>query len=145
MKTQTRLVMLAVPVLALAPLAIAKDAPVYEKGQVLSMESKSCGYRQKSEKSMTGEILGTDSQNKNTQELLCREYVLQSDRMVYHIRPKDEKHANLLPVGDAVQFRIHKGQLLLLASLGNHQKEREYQVIAMQLRSDLKDVSTAQK
>lgn len=132
-------------VLALSSLAVAKDVPAYESGRLLSMESKSCGYRQKSEKSVTGEILGTDSQSKNTQELVCREYVLQSDRMVYHIRPKDEKHADLLPVGDAVQFRIHKGQLFLLASTDSHQKEHQYQVMSMELRSESKDVSTAQK
>jgi hypothetical protein len=32
--------------------------------------------------------------------------VLQTDKMVYRIRPRDEKHPALLPVGEQAQFRL---------------------------------------
>ncbi len=131
-------------VLAVASITLAKDPPSYEKGQLLSMESKACGYQQKDQKSVAGEILGTDTQNKKTQEVMCQEYVLQSDHMVYHIRPVDLKHPELLPVGDAVEFRIHKNKLLLVAPESN-QKEHEYQVMSMELRPEAKDAKVAQK
>jgi hypothetical protein len=70
--------------------------------------------------------------------VLCQEYVLQSDRIVYHIRPKDAKHPVLLPVGEAVQFRIEKSSLFL-RDAENNQKEHEYLVISMEPRSDAKD------
>lgn len=115
------------------PAMLAKDPPSYEKGVLLSMDSASCGYAEKDGKTMAGEILGTDSAHKNTQEVLCEEYVLQTVRVTYRIRPKDPKHEVLLPVGDPVQFRIHKDEILLRDPEGD-QKERPYTVVSMQPR-----------
>ncbi len=70
--------------------------------------------------------------------MLCQEYVLQSDRIIYRIRPKEEKHPVLLPVGETAEFRIHKDKLLLRVPELD-EKEREYLVISMTSRSDLKD------
>jgi hypothetical protein len=77
--------------LALAGAAVAKEHD-YEKGTLIRMDSTACGMQEKGAKSLTGELLGTDAQSKRTQELLCQEYVLQGDRVEYHIRPKDDKH-----------------------------------------------------
>ncbi len=86
-------------------------------------------------KSFTGETLGTDSASKKTQELLCQEYVLQSERVIYRIRPRDEKHPVLLPVGERAQFRLQKDKMLLrMEDLDS--KEREYIVVSMTPRSD---------
>jgi hypothetical protein len=65
--------------------------------------------------------------------------VLQSDRLIYHIRVKDAKHPVLLPVGNAVEFRIEKSSLFL-RDPENGKQEHEYVVISMQPRTD---VSTA--
>jgi hypothetical protein len=79
----------------------AKDKPAYERGVLLQMDSTHCGYAEKDGKTLTGQILGTDGQHKNTQEVLCQEYVLKSDRLIYRIRPRDDKHPALLPVGES--------------------------------------------
>ena len=76
----------------------------YQKGTLLRMDSTSCGMQEKGSKSLTGELLGTDAQSKKTQEVLCQEYVLQTERVVYRIRPKDDKHPILLPIGETAQF-----------------------------------------
>src|ERR1700737_5457481 len=81
--------------------APAKDKPAYERGVLLQMDSTHCGYAEKDGKTLKGEILGTDGQHKNTQEVLCQEYILKSDRLIYRIRPKDDKHPALLPVGES--------------------------------------------
>lgn len=107
----------------------------YQKGTLLRMESSSCGMQEKGGKSITGELLGTDSQSKKTREVLCPEYVLQGDRVVYRIRPKDEKHPALLPIGETAQFRIHKDKLILRVPEDDN-KEREYEVISMTPRED---------
>lgn len=107
----------------------------YQSGALLRMDSSSCGMREKGGKSITGELLGTDSQSKNTREVLCQEYVLQSDRVIYRIRPKDEKHPVLLPIGEIAQFRIHKDKLILRVPEGDG-KEREYIVLSMTPRED---------
>jgi hypothetical protein len=137
------LVQILLASVALAPLALAKDPPDYEKGVLLSMESTSCGYAENGGKTVAGEILGTDSAHKKTQELLCQEYVLQSDHITYRIRPKDDKHPTLLPVGEAVRFRIHKDKMYLMVPEGD-QKEREYLVLSMQLRQDAKTAKNNQ-
>lgn len=123
------------------PVVLAKDPPSYEKGVLLSMDSASCGYAEKDGKTMAGEILGTDAAHKNTQEVLCEEYVLQSEHVVYHIRPKNPKKEVLLPVGDPVEFRIHKDEMLLVDPEGDH-KERPYTVVSMQPREQNTDAST---
>jgi hypothetical protein len=136
---------LAVAVLALAcaPLGLAKDPPSYDKGTLLSMDSSSCGVAEKGSKTVAGELLGTDGEHKSTEEVLCQEYVLQGDRIVYRIRPTDTKHPVLLPVGDTVQYRIRKDKMYVLDREGDS-KEREYSVISMQVRPEVKDAKATQ-
>ena len=108
----------------------------YQKGTLLRMDSTSCGIQEKGSKSVAGELLGTDAQSKKTQEVLCQEYVLQTDRVVYRIRPKDDKRPVLLPIGETAQFRIHKDKLILKVAEGGDDKEREYIVVSMTPRQD---------
>ena len=131
-------------ILATATIGLAKDAPTYDKGLLLSMDSSYCGTAEKGGKTVAGEILGTDAEHKSTQQVLCQEYVLQGDRIIYHIRPRDAKHPNLLPVGDKIQYRVHKDKIYILDG-EEDSKEREYSVISMQMRPDVKDVRTDAK
>lgn len=114
----------------------AKDRPAYEKGELLQMESAACGYAEKDGKTLAGQIFGTDGQHKKTQETLCQEYVLRSQRVTYRIRPKDDKHPTLLPIGETAEFRIHKDKLLLRVPEADG-KEREYIVVSMTPRTDV--------
>jgi hypothetical protein len=126
--------------LAFAASAAAKDHDDYQKGTLVRMDSSSCGMQEKGSKTLAGEILGTDGQHKQTQEVLCQEYVMESDRVVYRIRPKDDKHPTLLPIGETAQFRIHKDKLILRVPEADG-KEREYIVVSMTPRQD-KETST---
>ena len=121
-----------------APVTLAKDPPSYDKGTLLSMQSVKCGTSEKDAKSLTGELIGTDSGHRNVAEVLCQEYVMQTDRMTYRIRPKEDKHPVLLPVGEAVQFRIQKDKLYLRVPEGD-QKERQYVVLSVEMRQDVRD------
>jgi len=116
-----------------APITLAKNRPSYDKGVLLSMDSVSCGYAQNTGHSVAGELLGTDSGHTKTQEVLCQEYSMRTGRLIYRIRPKDAKHPALLPVGETVEFRIHKDKLYLRAPEGDD-KERQYIVVSMRLR-----------
>ena len=97
-----------VGIVLLASVAYAKKAKPHQGGKLLQMESVACGVDENSGKSFVGEIIGTDGAHKKTHELLCQEYVLQSDKVIYRIRPRDEKHPVLLPVGEQAQFRLEK-------------------------------------
>jgi hypothetical protein len=122
--------------LVFAGVCSAKEHSDYQKGTLLRMDSTSCGMQEKGSKSLTGEILGTDAQSKKTQEMLCQEYMLQTERVVYRIRPKDEKHPALLPIGETAQFRIHKDKMILRVAESSDDKEREYVVVSMTPRQD---------
>ena len=116
-------------------LAMARDQRAPQSGTLLQMDSVECGTDQKSAKSLTGEIIGTDSAHQKMHTLLCQEYLLQTDRIIYRIRPKDDKHPTLLPVGEKAQFRIEKDHMKLrVEDLDN--KEREYVVVSMTPRME---------
>ena len=124
--------------LLLAGVCSAKEHDDYQKGTLLRMDSAPCGMQEKGAKSVAGELLGTDSQSKKTQEVLCQEYVLQGEKVVYRIRPKDDKHPMLLPIGETAQFRLHKDKLILKVAEGDD-KEREYIVVSMTPREDRRE------
>jgi len=120
-------------VLILGSFALAKDEPVFHQtGLIANMDAVPCGVDENSGKSFAGEILGTDGAHKKSREMLCQEYVLKTDRVSYRIRPRDEKHPVLLPLGERAQFRIKKDKLLL-AVPELDAKEREYSVTSMQM------------
>jgi hypothetical protein len=121
--------------LAVGTAAFAKDPKPYQTGKLLQMDSVSCGVAEKDAKSFAGEMLGSDSTNKKTHEVLCQEYVLEAEHVIYRIRPRDEKHPALLPVGERAQFRIQKDKMLLRAE-DLDGKEREYIVVSMTPRSE---------
>ena len=113
----------------------AKDRPAAQSGTLLQMDSVECGTDQKSGKSFAGEILGTDNAHQKMHTLLCQEYLLQGERVIYRIRPKDDKHPVLLPVGEKAQFRMEKDHMRLrVEDLDG--KERDYIVVSMTPRAE---------
>ncbi|HME36618.1 MAG TPA: hypothetical protein VKF84_15380 [Candidatus Sulfotelmatobacter sp.] len=122
-------------VLGFASAAFAKDPKPYLTGELMQMDSVQCGTAEKDAQSLAGQMPGADSVSKQTQRLLCQEYVLQAERVIYRIRPRDEKHPVLLPVGDRAQFRLQKDKMLLRME-GLDRKEHEYIVVSMTPRSD---------
>jgi hypothetical protein len=90
-------IFLAIPVMACA--AQAKGPRFFEKGTLPQMNSVECGYEEKGAAGISGILGVTDSQHSKTRQMLCQEHLLRSDRTEYRIRPKEEKHPALLPVG----------------------------------------------
>ena len=117
-------------ILLMASFAYAREPKHYESGVLLQMDSAECGMDENSGKSFAGELIGTDGAHKKTHALLCQEYILQGEHVIYHIRPRDEKHPALLPVGEKAQFRLDKDKMLLRVEDGDN-KEREYIVVSM--------------
>jgi hypothetical protein len=120
-------------VLAIVLLAVvtqAKEPKHYQSGKLLKMESVKCGTDAKNGKSLAGEMIGTDSAHLKTREMLCQQYVLETDNVVYTIRPKEDKHPVLLPIGEKAQFRMDKDKIVLRVE-DLDDKEREYEVVSM--------------
>jgi hypothetical protein len=123
-------------------LVYAKEPKQYHSGMLVQMDSVSCGVDENSGKSIAGELIGTDSAHKKTHELLCPEYVLQAEHVIYRIRPRDEKHPALLPVGEKAQFRMEKDKMVLRVE-DLDDKDRDYVVVSMTPRQDLKTETSA--
>ena len=128
-------VRLVCAVLLMTCVAFAKDPKSRQSGKLSQMESVACGVDENSGKSFAGELIGTDSAHKKTHELLCQEYVLITDRVIYRIRPRDEKHPVLLPVGEQAQFRMEKDKMILRVE-DLDDKDRQYTVVSMTPRED---------
>jgi hypothetical protein len=117
-------------VVLIASATQAKEPKHYQSGKLVKMQSVKCGTDAKDAKSLAGELLGTDSQHMKTREFLCPEYMLATSTVTYSIRPRDEKHPALLPIGNLAQFRLEKDKLLLRVE-DYDDKERAYEVISM--------------
>jgi len=102
--------------LLVAATAYAKEPKAYQSGTLVQMDSVSCSTAK-------------------TQEPLCQEYVLQTDKVDYRIRPRDAKHPVLLPVGEQAQFRVEKGKMVVRVEYLDN-KERGYIVVSMAPRSE---------
>src|SRR5246127_4592065 len=126
---------LIIGLLLISSVAYAKEPKPHQSGKLLQMESVACGVDENSGKSVVGELIGTDSAHKKTHEMLCQEYVLQSEKIIYRIRPRDEKHPVLLPVGEQAQFRMQKDKMILRVE-DLDDKDREYNVVSMTPRED---------
>ena len=117
-------------IILLAVVAQAKEPKHYQSGKLLKMESVKCGTDEKNGKSIAGEMLGTDSAHMKTREMLCQQYLLETESVRYTIRPRDEKHPVLLPIGGEAQFRMDKDKIVLRVE-DFDDKERDYEVVSM--------------
>jgi hypothetical protein len=122
-------------VLTCASVALAKEPKAYEAGTLIQMISVQCGTAEKDSAGLAGEMPGTDSGARKMQQLRCQEYVLETEHVVYHIRPRNEKHAALLPIGERAEFRLQKDRVLLRVEDADG-KEHEYVVISITPRTD---------
>jgi hypothetical protein len=111
MKTMLALIL----TLGLAASAATAKESASQQGVVVSMNAVPCGTQEK--------------RHKKSREMLCHEYVLQTTSMEYHIREKEEKHSELLPIGEQAEFRIDKDKIKLRMGAGKG-KEREFLVVS---------------
>jgi hypothetical protein len=111
---------LALAALLLASLAQAQDTKKYHSGQLLQMESLECT------------VFENPTANASD-SVVCQEYVLRGDDVLFHLRAKDVKHTVLLPIGREVAYRIEEDRYYLRLGSGD-KKEHEYRVVAMEPR-----------
>ena len=114
---------MALAVLLLVSLAQAGEPKKYHSGQLLQMESLQC---------TVFENLKAGAQEPDS--ALCREYVLQGDDVLFHLRAKDTKHPLLLPVGKDVEYRIEEDRFFQRLEAGekSEKKDHEYAVLSME-------------
>jgi hypothetical protein len=129
---------LFIAVLMVACVAEAKSPQFYQKGTLVKMDSAECGIDLRGAEGIGGVLGVDDSQHTKTRQMLCQEYLLRGDTLEYKIRPKEEKHPALLPIGQHAEFRIEKDHMhLRVPEMDN--REREFIVVAVAQRTDPDD------
>jgi hypothetical protein len=111
--------------------AAAQEPKAYLDGTILQMDSVQCVSTKAngSVRSMAPQLRPA------TKPLRCTEYVLQTDRVLYRIRPKVAQNSGLLPVGERAQFRLQQDEMLLRVRVLGPQ-EREYIVVSITPRAE---------
>ena len=117
-------------IMLLASLCQAADLKHRQSGVLLQMDSVACDLPAPPAQ----QTLLTTATNANLQSNFCQEYVLQTDHTTFHIRPKDNQKAVLLPLGSIALFRLQRDRMILRAA-DLDDKDREYTVISMTPRA----------
>jgi hypothetical protein len=110
--------------------ASAKKKKAAPRGMLESMQSVPCGAKQHGLAGIGSIYASVGITHVNSDEKLCPQYLLRTDEMDYEIRPKDVKHAAILPVGQEVVMKIKKNHMdVKLADGGG--KTMTYIVVSM--------------
>jgi hypothetical protein len=130
MKGKTLLVLALVLVAAVPLSADGKKKKHPERAMLEKMEAVPCGAKQRGLTGLGSIWASAGITHVNSDEKLCAQYLLRTDEMEYHIRPRDTKHAVVSPVGQEIEFKIKKDRMFVKV-LDGDQKTRPYLVVAM--------------
>jgi hypothetical protein len=131
MKIKSRLIVLLAFVCALPLSANDKKHKDFQRGMLEKMEAVPCGAKQRGLSGLGTLWASAGITHVNTDEKMCPQYLLRTDKMDYEIRPLDLKHATLLPVGTEGEFKIKDKDILLTMPEGGDRKTRSYEVVSM--------------
>jgi hypothetical protein len=100
--------------------SLAQTPKAYQDARLVGMESAPCRIQE-------NDASGTHP--------LCPEYLLQTEHVLYRVRPKNKKRFELLPIGERARFRIEKDKFLMRMVDGDA-REREYILVAITPRGE---------
>lgn len=100
------------------------------RAMIERMEAVPCGAHEHGVSGLGSLWASVGITSVNSDQKLCPQYLLRTDDMEYHIRPKDHKHPVLLPLGQEGEIKISKDVIEMYVPNGDH-KKRLYQVVAM--------------
>src|SRR3984957_10090186 len=126
------LVIVALALASAVPLSAGpKKKKVVPRAMLERMESVPCGAKQHGLSGLGTIWASAGITHVNTDEKMCPQYLLRTDKMDYEIRPLDLKHATLLPVGTEGEFKVKDKDILLTMPEGGDRKTRSYEVVSM--------------
>lgn len=125
-----KVMVLAATMVAVVIPASAAKKKHQDRGMLEKMEAVPCGAKERGLTGLGSIFASAGIQAVNSEEKLCPQYLLRTDDMEYHIRPKDKKHEVLLPIGKESEFKIKKN-LMYLKVVDGDKKMRPYQVVAI--------------
>jgi len=101
------LAIIGLALLSAVPLSAGpKKKKVAPRAMLETMESVPCGAKQRGLSGLGTIWASAGITHVNSDEKLCQQYLLRTDDMEYHVRPTDNKHPVVLPVGQEVEYKI---------------------------------------
>lgn len=111
--------------------AAAKGKKKPPRGMIESMQSVSCGMKEKGLNGLGAVWASVGVTSVSSNEKLCPQYLFRTDELEYHLRPTDTKHPVILPIGREAEFKIKKDKIFLKVPDGD-KKTRAYHVVSME-------------
>ena len=122
--------LLATAAIAIPATAGGKKKKDQTRGMLERMEAVPCGAKQRGLTGLGSIWASAGVTHVNSEEKLCPQYLLRTDEMDYEIRPADNKHPAVLPVGHEVIFKIKNDKMTVKVPDGDS-KTRNYKVVSM--------------
>lgn len=131
MKSKIPAILALILVAAIPASAGGKKKNQPDRAMLEKMEAVPCGAKQKGLTGLGSFWASVGITHVNSDEKLCPQYLLRTDKMDYRIRPMDLKHPVVLPVGQEVVFKIKKDRMMVQDPEGDR-KMRDYEVVSME-------------
>jgi len=126
---------LAMAVASVMPVSVsAKKRNQPDRAVLEKMEAVPCGAKQKGLAGLGSFWASVGVTHIDSSEKLCPQYLVRADDVDYRVRPADLKHADVLPIGHEVVFKIEKDHMMMgVAELDDTRyKMKKYEVVAME-------------
>ena len=107
------------------PSALPAQSRTHQEGTIIRMSMNDCGPQR-------GFMAAMSGAGKVDTSLLCPEYVLLTEKVVYVIGGKTSDQ--LLPLAEVTRFRLQKNEMLI--RIDDSDKESHFRIKAMVLRPD---------
>ncbi len=104
----------------------------FQRGKIIAMHTAKCTFIPAGGFHLTVALFGTADPREGTGQPMCPEYMLEGDRVNYRIRPL--KADVLLPLGTEVQFKLHKGRMVLQPE--DSKREYKFEIYEMRPRAE---------
>lgn len=102
-----------------------------QRAMLEKMYAVPCGASQKGLSGLGSLWASIGITHMSSNEKLCPQYLIRTDELEYEIRPRDLKHAALLPIGQEVVIKVKKNSMMVRIADSHDHKMRSYQVVGM--------------
>lgn len=105
----------------------------FQRGKITRMRTAKCTFIPAGGFHLTVALFGTADPRTGIGQPMCPEYLLEGDRVNYRIRPL--KTDVLLTLGTEVQFKLHKGRMVLRPD--DSKREYKFEIYEMRERAEV--------
>src|ERR1700691_2030192 len=103
--------LLILPLIVAAAVSLPAEGKHKKQGDramLEKMESVPCGSKERGVAGVGAVWASVGVTHVNSNEKLCQQYLVRGDEMEYQIRPTNNNHPPVLPVGHEIEYKVKK-------------------------------------